>query len=374
MTILFNNLRRIFGKPLNIILMIVVPIVLNLFFISVNNMENVYIIGVVDLDESKLSKIIIDELKNNADIVYYDDDDAKINSALLNGEIHLAIRFGETYAEDMIAGKAPQVETYTIMESEDYEPIRLMISSFNAAFQEYGRLWTNDPAEFYDAVRSYVNGQLSAKYEKFEFTEQENVTRAVSSLGYLAMGMMFLMSFATTLLLEDKLTRVYSRLITTPVSRASYLVQHLISYVIVAAIQVVVIINLLPSIVDISFGSTLMMQIEVMIVTLVFATACIAIGLTISRFSKNNVVAGAFVGLVNLPVLMLGGCMWPREIMPVAVQRIGDFMPTTWFLNAAEAVLYGEGLGGAKMELIYLGALAVVLLTIAFTVKTDDKC
>ncbi|MBE6984692.1 MAG: ABC transporter permease [Ruminococcaceae bacterium] len=373
MTILLNNLRRIFGKPLNIILMVVVPIVLNIFFISVTNMENVYVVGVIDCDDSRLTQIITDKLKENADIVYFEDDEMRINSALLNGEIHLAVRFAENYEQDMIAGKAPQLENYTIMEDEDYEPIRLMLSSYNGAFQDFGKIFKDDAEKFNQAVDKYLDGDLSAEYKTLGYSEQEKVSRAVSSLGYLAMGMMFLMSFATTLLLEDKVTRVYSRLLTTPVSRASYLIQHLISYVIVAALQVVLIINILPSVVDISFGSGQTLF-EVIVVTLIFATSCIAIGLTISRFSKNNVVAGAFVGLVNLPVLMLGGCMWPRELMPEAVQKIGDFMPTTWFLSAAETVLYGEGLGSAKMELIYLGALAVVLLTISFTVKTDDKC
>ena len=66
--------------------------------------------------------------------------------------------------------------------------------------------------------------------------------------------------------------------------------------------------------------------------------------------------------------------MWPRELMSETLQRIGDFLPTTWFLVAAEEVLYGNGLGAAGKYLLYLGALAAVLLIVSFTVKTDDKC
>ena len=187
------------------------------------------------------------------------------------------------------------------------------------------------------------------------------------------MGMMFLMTFATTLLLEDKETRVYSRIITTPVTRASYLFQHLLSYLIVAVIQIALIFLIIPNIVEISFGSTTTIEFETMLVTLLFSGVCIAIGLTVSRFSKSSSIAAALVSLINFPVLMLGGCLWPREIMPEGVQRIGDFMPTTWFLNAASSVLNGEGLGAAGKEMLLLGGLILILLILSFVVKTDEK-
>lgn len=374
MTIFWNNLRRIFGKPVNLVLMVVVPVVLNIFFISVNSMGVSYTIGVIDCDQSELTETLIAELEDRAEIVYLKDNEALIRSGLLNSEIDLALKFPENYAQSLMNGEAAKAQTFAIQETNVSEPITMLISSFTAAAQEFGKQSNGNAEKFYAAINDYVNGSFAAVYESFEFTPEENVSRAVTSLGYLAMGMMFLMSFATTLLLEDKLTRVYSRLMTTPLTRASYLLQHLLSYLIVAIIQIVVIINLIPAIVDISFGSTVSMQLQVMLVTLLFAVVCIAIGLTISRFSKNSVVSGALVGLVNFPLLMLGGCMWPRELMSETLQRIGDFLPTTWFLVAAEEVLYGNGLGAAGKYLLYLGALAAVLLIVSFTVKTDDKC
>ncbi|MBR6825343.1 MAG: ABC transporter permease [Oscillospiraceae bacterium] len=376
MIILLNNLKRIFLKPINIVLMIVVPIVLNLFFISVFNAEQLYEVGIIDLDDSKLTTAIIEELKIAANVHDYENDDAQINSALLNSNINMAIRFPKNYAQDMIDGKAPKVEIFAIEENSDSIPLTMLVAGIGTNCSEIGKLCEGDEDKFYEVVEDYLDGTFKTEYENFGLSKGEEIERAVNSLGYLAMGMMFLMSFATTLLLEDKVTRVYSRLLTTPTTRASYLMQHLLSYVLVATVQVVLIISLLPVIMngELSFGDSFGVTVQVMIVTLIFATACIAIGLTISRFSKNNVVAGAFVGLVNLPVLMLGGCMWPRDLMPDFLQRVGDFMPTTWFLKAAEEVLYENGLGAAWKELALLGGLAVILITVSFVIETDDKC
>lgn len=376
MTVLLNNLKRIFLKPINIVLMIVVPIVLNLMFISIFNAEQMYEVGIIDLDDSKLTASIIEEMKIAANTHEYENDDAVINSALINSTINMAIRFPENYAEDMINGKCPKVEIYAVEENTDSVPLTMLVAAIGTNCGEIGKLCDGDEDKFYDCVEDYLEGTFQTEYKNFDLSKGEQIERAVNSLGYLAMGMMFLMSFATTLLLEDKMSRVYSRILTTPTTRASYLLQHLLSYVIVAAVQVVLIISLLPVIMDgqLSFGDSFGVTLQVMLVTLIFATACIAIGLTVSRFSKNNVVAGAFIGLVNLPVLMLGGCMWPRDLMPEGLQKVGDFVPTTWFLKAAEEVLYENGLGAAWKELALLGGLAAILITVSFLVETDDKC
>ena len=373
MTILINNLRRIFGKPINIILMIVVPLVLNIFFISVSSGSQKYTIRVIDYDDSKLTQLILAELEDEAEIVDIEDDEDAIKAALINSEISLALKIEEGYAEKIINGEDAKFQTFAITENNKSEPIRLLIESLTTSARELGRQSKGDSDKFYKAMDAYAEGALLTEYETFEFTKQETVNRTVTSLGYLAMGMMFLMTFATTLLLEDRKFGVFSRIATTPVSRASYLVQHLFSYIVVAVIQIVLIFNIIPQMVDISYGSTAKIKSSVTLVTLVFAGVCIAIGITISRFAKNSNMVSALLSLINLPVLMLGGCLWPREIMPDAVQRIGDFVPTTWFLEAAKGALHGEGLGSVAKDLALMVGLIAVLLTLSFVIKTDDK-
>lgn len=371
MTILFNNLRRIFGKPINIIIMIVVPIVLNIFFISVSNSGSKYLIGVVDSDQSQLTKSFVDVLKEDAEVTEYKNDEKTIKNAIINSEVDLIVQFDENYASDIISGKAVNAKIYSIKESNNSEPMKLLVSSFTSTVQELGRASDGNEAKFYAALEKYFEGSYKAEYKNFEFSLKENVNRAVSSLGYLAMGMMFLMSFSTSLILQDKETYIFDRLLTSPVSRASYFIQHFLSYFIVALIQTIAIINIVPKIVDIRFGDTEKIKISVIVITMLFAVCCISIGIVISRFSKNTKSAGAYISLINLPVLMLGGCLWPRDIMPKAVQKIGDFVPTTWFMDAAETVMYGDSIIDAIVPILCLLCLSIVLIVISFAVKTD---
>lgn len=373
MTVFFTNLKRIFGRPINIILMLVVPLALNILFISVSSEGQKYSIGIVNNDNTKLTDIILEQLNDEAKLIEIEDDDEVIRNALMNSEIDLALRIEKDYTARVIRGESAAIQLYAITETNLSEPIRLLIESLTASANEIGRQSEGDADKFYEAMEKYAASDFSAQYESFAFSSQDQANRTVTSLGYLAMGMMFLMSFATALLLEDKEMGVFSRITTTPLSRGSYLIQHLLSYIVVGVIQIVLIFLIVPKIVDISFGSTTSIVLQVMFVTFLFACVCIAIGLAISRFAKNNSTVGAVVSLVNFPVLMLGGCMWPKEIMPEAIQKIGSFMPSDWFLTAAKTALNGEGLGAAIKEIGLMVGLVAVLLIISFVIKTDDN-
>lgn len=373
MTILANNLRRIFCKPINFVLMLVVPVALTFLVITATTEPVKYIIGVVDEDQSELTSSFLKKLETQAVITTLENDEKVINSALLNSEVDMALRFPKGYTQNIIDGKDCKVQTFVIQQTNQTEPMKLLIQSLSGAAREFGKAANGNSKEFYDAFQKYTKPTLTASYQTFEFTKQENINRSISSLGYLAFGMMFLISFATMLILEDKLSRVFSRILTTPTSQASYYGQHFLSYLIVALIQIVVIFNLFPKMTDLSYGEDIQTRLSVMFVTFCFALTCIAIGIMVSRFARSTSTAGALVSLVNLPMLMLGGCLWPREIMPDAVQRIGDFVPPTWFLNGAKEVLNGNGLSAASHEILYMLAFSVVLLLITFCIRTDEK-
>lgn len=366
MTILSNNLKRIFGKPINIVFLLVVPILLNIIFIAVSASSNVYVVGVFDNDKTKLTKQFIKDLDVDCDIVTITKDE--LSAKVINSEVNCALVFDKGFTDDIIDGKDVFVKNYSLEGSNVSEPVTMYISSYMSAIKTIGKASSGDEDLFYQGMNRYYEKEFSTKYTNFEFSITEEVDRAVQSLGYIAMGMMFLLSAATALILEDKMWRVFDRIRTTPIKMSSYFIQHLLSYVLVAFIQIIAMVIIIPNVVDISFGDHV---VELIVVCMVFAISCISIGIVISRYAKNSLSADAAIGLINLPFLMLGGCLWPRELMPDTLQRIGDFVPTTWFLKASETVLYGNGLMDAAPQLIYLFILTVVMIILAFAIKVD---
>lgn len=353
--------------------MIVVPIVLNIVMIALTTQEVQYNVGIIDKDNTSFTKSFVEQIedKYNYNIVKLEEDG--VNSAVINKKVDCALEFTEGFTKDIISGKDVEAKFFALSDSNGSEPLQMNIESFMSAMKQIGKASDNNEDAFYKGVESYNKDTYHVVYKTSSSSNSEDVQRAVASLGYVAIGMVFLMTFSTMLILQDKMKGVFDRLNTTPLSRLSYYTQHLLSYFVVALIQIVVMVDMLPNLVDVKFGNTVTQQLEVILACSAFAIACIAVGITVSRFSKNTMVAGSFISLINIPMLMLGGCFWPREIMPKAVQTVGDFMPTTWFLKASEAILYGEAASEYIQPIIYLLALSAALIVITFAIRTEKQ-
>lgn len=371
--IIGNTLKRIFGKKSNILFMVVIPIVLDIFLISSSTSTVSYDIAVVDNDATQYSQQIVSTLAEDNDVTMLDNVE-EINELIINRSIDCAIVFYDGFTQDLIDGKEDvKVESYSVSGTNSYQPIFMRINSYITAGRQIAKAVDGDEAAFYKGLDDYDKGNFGAEYKTFTINDEKTVEKAVTSLGYLALGMVFLMIFSTILILEDKVSGVFDRVAVSPLKASSYLAQHTFSYFIVAFIQIYTLLAIVPKVINISYGATPAERYQVLIVCCAFALVCISIGVTISRFSKSILMAGTITSLINLPMLMLGGCLWPREIMPESVQKIGNIMPTTWFLKAGEDVLYGRGVSAAANEILYMILFAVVLLVICFVVKTEKE-
>jgi ABC-2 type transport system permease protein len=60
---------------------------------------------------------------------------------------------------------------------------------------------------------------------------------------------------------------------------------------------------------------------------------------------------------------MLGGCMWPLEIVGPLMRRIGHLTPHAWAMDAFIRLIGdGAGLGQISADLAVLGGFFIVLL------------
>ncbi|MCY9545381.1 ABC transporter permease [Lysinibacillus xylanilyticus] len=371
MTILSNSIKRIFRKRTNILFMLVIPILMNLFLISAATKDVKYNLGILDQDSTPFTKELVSKMqeKYNVTLLTPSDD---VKDLIVNKKLDIAFTFQSGFTADMLEGKDVAAISYALEASNVARPVQVYVSSYISSAKQIATSAKGNEDVFYKGLEAYNKNAFAVEYKSFSTgVSEKDVNNAVTSLGYIAFGMLFLISFSTSLILEDKLTGVYDRITATPLTRSSYFSKHMLASFLVAAIQVLLLISSLPKLVDISYGSTSNQQLEVIAVCLALALACVAIGVAISRFSKSALMASSLTALINIPMLMLGGCFWPREIMPDFMQRISDFMPTTWFLQAGETVLYGKGLNGAIPELSYLIGFAALLLIVTFAVKSE---
>ncbi len=78
--------------------------------------------------------------------------------------------------------------------------------------------------------------------------------------------------------------------------------------------------------------------------------------------ASSQRTAGFLVNLVLLPLLMLGGCFFPFEVMPDWMASVGRWTPNGWALVQLKATLAGQLTAGAfGLRLLGLGLLGCVL-------------
>ena len=59
---------------------------------------------------------------------------------------------------------------------------------------------------------------------------------------------------------------------------------------------------------------------------------------------------------------MLGGCFWPRDVMPTVLKNISKVIPTTWINASNSNILYGSTLINEMTTIILLLGLSLILL------------
>ncbi len=367
MTIFFNNLRRILCKPSNLFCMLVVPVVLSILAISLASAASGYTLGVLDSDGTALTKALTEAFGQKCDVRTVEAD--SIRESVINSDVSCAIEFEAGFTAAVLAGEEVYAKSYSLGDANGAEPAVLYINTLISAAKDLGAVTNGDEAALLDALQEVISSNYQVRYESFSKDGRDNVENTVAALGYIAVGMMFLMTFASMLLLDDKKSGVFDRISTTQFPRWAYYVQHLLSYFTVALIQICAEILLLPYLADVSFGADLLETMQVGLICCAFACVCIAIGITVSRFAKTSLMAVGVITMVNIPMLMVGGCFWPKEIMPEFMQTLSSFMPTEWFLNGAEKILDGKGFLPAAPEIGYLLGLSALLLTIDFSIK-----
>lgn len=128
------------------------------------------------------------------------------------------------------------------------------------------------------------------------------------------------------------------RLLAAPVSRASLAVALAIAPLQLMAMQAVFLLAIGALIFDVSWGSPLGVLLVTLSLILAGAMLSILLG-TVFRTESQATSFGPFLGIL---LGMLGGCMWPLEIVPGWVSAIGHLFPTAWAMDGYLALSFGR--------------------------------
>ncbi|MCX7747867.1 MAG: ABC transporter permease [Clostridia bacterium] len=365
MIIFSNTLKRLLKKKANVLFMIVFPVIMIAFITYISGGEGQISVGIVDHDSSKFTQDMVKGLEGKAKIAHVKE--ADIQRLLLDMSIDYAIVIEKGFTQDILKGKDVKLKGFRLNEANLSGHIKYSMESYVNNAKLISKTVNGNIERFYEGIKLYKEGNASSKVAAVN-EESTKASKTASGMGFLIMGMIYLSTFAPLIILEDKQNRTFYRMFSSPVTLRSYMLQTILSLLVLSLIQVALIMAIMIFGFNTYFGPNVL---NMFLILVIFSLACVSLGIAISSISKDIRQASAIGTLISTPVCMLGGCFWPRDIMPQVLQKISNFVPTTWVLKGMEKLLYGGTIVTVANEILVILLFTLIFFLLGTWRKTD---
>jgi len=200
---------------------------------------------------------------------------------------------------------------------------------FDQAFQLAESIQTNAPER--------VTVTQGATQDKVQYDPRAN-----SSAGQLITWVFIPLFSISAIFAFERQQGTLRRLLTTPTSKATYLLGTISGQVVMALIQMSLLVLFGIFVMKIQWGRD---PLALAVLLIAAALAAGAIGTTMGTFVKTEGQAGGLSIMTGMVMALMGGCWYPLELFPSAIQSAVKILPTTWAMQGMlDLVLRGGGL------------------------------
>jgi ABC-2 type transport system permease protein len=186
--------------------------------------------------------------------------------------------------------------------------------------------------------------------------------RANSSAGQLITWVFIPLFGISALFAYERQQGTLRRLLTTPSTKATFLSGTISGQVAMALVQMFLLVGFGVLVMKLSWGND---PLALFVILLTSALAAAAFGTTMGTFVKTEGQASGLSVMFGMLFALLGGCWYPLELFPPAIQTVVKILPTTWAMEGMlDLVLRGGGLSDILPEATVLLGFAAVFFTI----------
>jgi ABC-2 type transport system permease protein len=186
--------------------------------------------------------------------------------------------------------------------------------------------------------------------------------RAQSSAGQLITWVFIPLLGASGLFAYERLMGTMRRLMTTPTRKSTYLFGVISGQYLTALVQMAILVAFGILVMKVPWGQA---PAALAIILVSFGLAGVALGTMLGTFVKTDSQAGNLSIMIGMSMALLGGCWWPMELFPPALQQAVKVLPTTWAMSAlTDITMRGQGLVDILPEAAVLLGFAAVFFVI----------
>ena len=186
--------------------------------------------------------------------------------------------------------------------------------------------------------------------------------RANTSAGQLITWVFIPLFGISALFAYERQQGTLRRLLTTPASKATFLLGTITGQVAMALVQMLLLVGFGIFVMKLGWGRE---PLALLVILLSSALAAAAFGTTMGTFIKTEGQASGLSIMFGMVFALMGGCWYPLELFPPAIQEIVKILPTRWAMQGMlDLVLRGGGLPEVLPEAAVLLGFAVLFFSV----------
>lgn len=370
-----------------VILMTIFPIVLTLVFGGINSGGGKQTLPIVNEDDSVYARRLIDEIKKSNAYHIKEVDSEEAERLVEEQDVYFALLIPQGFTEVIEEGKEGSLIIIRSVETLDFYGLQGVLNSavqkisiqsniVNKGVEVLSKYNKGDNAaeRFYQLVESKWEEErpitVRAKVLGEDNNKKINSTTSISA-GFLLFFSMYPILFLVGDILEDKKLLIWDRLMISPVSKIEIYTANLIFAFIIGMAQMLVLVLLNKIIFKITWTENV---IGFVLLLGVFAFTVIGLGLFLTSFLKTSQQLSSIAPVVLTSTSMLGGLMWPIEIITnKLLLLLAKFTPQFWAMDAMKKLItYNAPTQDILFSIMVLFLMGIILMGVGLQI-TEGK-
>ncbi len=339
-------------------MMVGIPLLqLMLFGYAINSDPKHLPAAVLLADRGPYGRTLLYAIRNSSyfDFVREARTEAEARDLLARGAVQFVVNIPADFTRSLLRGDRPAI----LVEADATDP-GATGNAIGALRALMGTALANDfkgPLAFLAPAEPAIELRVHAMYNPEAIT-QYNIVPGLMGV-VLTMTMVMITALAIT---RERERGTMENLLAMPTHPAEVLVGKIIPYILVGYVQTGMILLIARLLFQVPMAGSIAL---LLVISLVFILANLAIGITFSTVAANQLQAMQMTFFFFLPSVLLSGFMFPFRGMPPWAQVLGEILPLTHFLRIVRGILLkGNGLGDIIGQLWQIALFAAVVLTV----------
>ena len=357
--LIIKTLKVLMKKKSYIIIGIIIPAFIVVFFSFEFIGEYKFKVGVIDKDNSYVSKEIIktiDDLEGIQAIEIKEDD---YEILLITQQIQMSVTIYDDFQNKLLNLDNNEIKIKSINESDVKEVVQTAIDLKCEDLSMIAKMSNKDINKFKEINQDY--NDESTKLSLNDVDEER--PKIENSLGLIIFLIFIVAGNIANFFIEDEENKTKIRILSSGISKWKYYVSLIFVFYIMSSLTTLIY-YVLAQIFNIDFG--MKNSINFLVVMLLLNLIALSFNLCIVSFTRSRYTSGILNVIIIIPCCMLSGVFWDYNIMPENLQEIGKFMPTRWVYICIENLQKTNSLGSVNTYLSAMVILSMILFVISF--------